>query len=168
MEETKYENEASGLKIGIEEMQRNLEAQFEGIDAIKAFARTIFGAASLIVSLISTLGLIETNISDNIKPFYYGILLTTGILYVFLIILCLWVLSPIRLDLPIKADWKVMYDYLMGDEITVLRTHLYAYITTIQDNVKYIEPRERWVKWSGALLGLIVILLLILSSILIN
>ena len=153
--EIEFQNEEDGLKIAIEEMKKNLTAQFEGMDAIKASARTIFGAGSLIISIISAFEL------GKMKQSWY--LLLFLILYVLLVIICIYILSPVKMDLPVKSDWDEIYESFMGEKIPVLRTWLYSYINTIQKNKTILTIRAYLTILAGIILAIIVVLILSIS-----
>ena len=153
--EIEFQNEEDGLKIAIEEMKKNLTAQFEGLDAIKISARTIFGAGSLIISIISAFEL------GKMKQSWY--LLLFLIFYILLVILCIYILSPVKMDLPVKSDWDEIYESFMGEKIPVLRTWLYSYINTIQKNKTILTIRAYLTILASIILATIVVLIILMS-----
>jgi uncharacterized integral membrane protein len=150
-----YQNEEEGLRISIEEMKQNLSGQLASMDAIKTSARTVFGAGSLIISIISAYEL------GKMKLSWYFLLFI--ILYILLVIICIYILTPVKMDLPIKSDWGEIYAYLMGEKISVYRTWVYSYINTIQKNKKRIEIREKLTIVVSMILAIIVVLIMIIS-----
>jgi hypothetical protein len=159
-------NEKFGLEVAIEEMQAAFERQLSSVDAIKATARTMFGAASLIVSLFGALQLTNVQLVANLVGLYNITLIITGILYLGLVTLCILVLSPIDLKGPIKEDWGELYKHFTGkSEVEILRSRLIAYIGAIEDNQEPIRRRRRLAIWAGIILAIIVIMMLSLSAI---
>jgi hypothetical protein len=153
--ENEYQNEEDGLKIAIDEMKQNLTAQFAGIDSIKSSARTIFGAASLVISIISAFEI------GKMRQSWY--LLALLILYILLVIMCIYILSPVKMDLPVKSDWSEIYEFLMGDKIQVQRTWVYSYINTIRKNKIVLSIRSYLTILASILLAIIVILIILMS-----
>ncbi len=153
--ENEIQNEEAGLQISIQEMKQNLTKQFESMDAIKSSARTIFGAGSLIISIISAFELGKMNQSWFLLLFLF--------LYILLVIICIYILAPVKMDLPVKSDWGEIYEFFMGEKIPVLRTWVYSYIHTIQENNKIVVKREKLTVIAGIILAIIVVLILSFS-----
>ena len=159
-------NEDFGLDISIELMKRSFTAQGSGIDSMKATARTLLGASSIIVSLLATLNLI------NIQPkvewiwLHYLILILAGIAYAIQMYQCIAVLSPITMKSPIKEDWDLLYkSFTDMSKIEIKRKQLDVYLRAIKENkpiVSKVRDRTTRASW---LLMVVVALLVSLSLI---
>lgn len=168
--------EKLGLEISIEEMRYRLKSQYEGVDAIKATARTVFGASSLIVSLLAALQLSNVRVDPTFSAAYsIGVVLAMA-LYAFQITLCISVLLPVSLNGPVKEDWDILYESFTGwnellqdftgkSEIEILRKRLSAYLNAIELNEPIISDSRRTATWASYILPVIVIILLLLSLI---
>lgn len=157
-------NEELVLEVSIEEMQRSLKSQFEGIDAIKSTARTVFGASSLIVSLLAALQLAIPRIIPNLLAAYQIGVVLALILYAFQVTICIYVLLPISVSGPVQADWDVLYNAFSGDsKVEVMRMRLSAYLNAIELNEPKIQELKKITTVASVILPIIVVILLILS-----
>jgi hypothetical protein len=155
-----------GLKVGVEEMNRNLKLQYEGIDSLKATARSVLSAASLITGLMSLLQLARPTIQpDYVALFNLGIVLTL-ILYVLLIGACLAAISALTLKAPVAADWVVIQRFFGGKTGTeLMNLQISALLHAITTNEPIIARQRRLVIIACILLPIIVVILLGLSLI---
>jgi hypothetical protein len=165
--DTDIVNEELGLRIGIEEMQKNLEAQFEGMDAMKDIARTLFGSSTLIAGLYGVLQLSTLTISDPVwLSIYIIVFALTIIAYVSTVICSIIIISPVTLNRPVVDEWDQIYKHFTNkSKIEILRVHLAAYISTIKANNPILEKRRKLVKAASVSLVGVVILIMILSFI---
>lgn len=161
-----WTNEKLGLKISIEEMQRSLNAQYVGIDAIKSTVRTVFGASSLIVALMAALQLSNVSVEQRFLNLYHLGIGAAMILYVALILLCIYVLLPILTSGPVEENWNVLYDSFTGkSKIDIQRTHLAAYLNAIERNEPTLKILRMLSIVATSLLPVIVVILLLLNLI---
>jgi hypothetical protein len=101
-----YLNEEFGLQIGIEEMQKNLEAQFDGMDALKEIARTLFGSSSLIAGLFGLLQISNVEIDDAYWTYYVIGFAITILSYIATVVCSIIVLTPVTLKRPVVSPTK--------------------------------------------------------------
>lgn len=99
-----------GLKVCIEEMNRNLKLEYEGVDMLKTTARSVLSAASLITALISALQLARPAIQSGYSVLYNAGIICALVLYVALIMACVKAITAINWSAPVDADWKVLYN----------------------------------------------------------
>jgi hypothetical protein len=157
-------NKNLDIQVSIEEMSELLDKQFDSMEAIKTTARTIFGSASLVTSILGAFKLTTIIIvEDYAKYFNIGIVISM-VLYVILIVCCIFILLPINMKLPIEANWKVLRDAFVGkEERDILKMQLSAYLNAISHNDKLINSKKKLATIASVILPLIVITLLIVS-----
>lgn len=157
---------ADGLKVCVDEMDRNLKLQYEGVDALKATARSVLSSASLITALMTVLQLARPNIQADYVSIYNATIASTMILYVSLIATCVASISGITMKAPIGADWETLYQsFASKTETDLLRMQVAALLQVVKLNEPIVN-RQRWlVLTSCILLPIIVFILLGLSLI---
>ena len=153
-----------GYKIAIEEMQLALKNNLESFDAVRNMARTLFGAASLIVGLLGTLQIISADVVPAYRGIYNFLITLTMIVYIGLIVCCLRVLSPNNIDLPIEVDWNVLWNhYISETDDQIYKTRLISYINAIQKNWPVITRLRNITRIATLLLPIIIVLILLIS-----
>ena len=153
-----------GLRLALEEMRRLYEQRFESADKLDEKAATLLGSASIILSLVSTL---QLTLTGTDQPFFYWILLVVALLlYIGLIVLTVWAISPTTYQSPIKADWDVLDKRLFQqDEKQALLTLIKAYKDQVIANKEVNDRKAVKVKLAGVSLAAMVIVLTFLSLI---
>mgnify|MGYP006947920316 CR=1 FL=1 len=76
------------IRIGKAALHDLLDRQVDGVDGIKATARSLLSAASLIVSLIAALQLLTAQVAPGWLPVYWIGIGLTAVIYLALIIAC--------------------------------------------------------------------------------
>jgi len=161
-----YKNERITLDIALDEMKKTLSRQFEGLDIFKETAKNLFGASSLVLSLIGALQLVRPNIVNEWVCIYNAMIILALSLYAFMLAICLWVILPTKLYQPVGTDWDEIYKFFTGDEIFIYRNYLLAYTKTVEEmNPPVLRSRRIALYIAGILLFLIISLLLLLSLI---
>lgn len=161
-----FENEEIGLEISTGLMQRSLAAQNSGIDSMKSTARTLLGASSVIVSLLAALNLINIQPKTEYAWLYHLIIFFAAGLYAIQMVLCISVLSPIKLSGPIEEDWDLLYQtFASKSEIGIKREQLDVYLKAIEENKPVVIKIRNRIKYASWLLPVVVIILLLLSVI---
>lgn len=156
-----------GYEVAIEEMQYQLDEQYKSIGNIKTFVQQIFGAASLIISLIGALQIFGVQVDPAWHGLYNILVGITMFLYIILVANCVRVLAPLRVKGPISADWDILIENFVGheDDLDVLKQRLRCYLDAISLNKPIIDILYKRVKYLRWMLPAIVIILLILSLI---
>lgn len=159
-----FENQL-GYEISVSEMKRRLDGVYSGIDEIKKTFRSIFSAASLIVALIGALQIFSVKVIPAYQVYYTALFITSMVLYVFLIIGCIWMLSPIKVKGPTPEDWDVLYEGFSSqkDDIEIYKQLLSNYINAINKSEVIAEKRYRWALFFLPILPIIVVLMLIIG-----
>lgn len=154
------------LQVATEEMQAVLNRQYDGMDAIKATARSILSAASLITALLGALQIFSARIDPAYQVLYpYGITMAL-VLYIALIAGCAVALLPVTMKGPIAPNWKVLSDSFVGkDERAIMEMRLSCLLNAIDLNAPLLRRMRLVTILSGALLVLEVCLLVMLSLI---
>lgn len=155
------------IKTMLEDMQSHIEKQSIGIAAVKDTARSIFGAASLIVALIGALQVFDAPVPDGAFGVVYRIgVVLIMILYPLLIVLCLKTLAPVIFYGPIKPELEILRETYTGkDEREILKQRLVNCLNVIPKNEAAIQKRRKLVNASGVVLVFIVIIMLGVSVI---
>ena len=134
--------------------------QIDSLNAFKSQARSIFGASSIITSLVAVLQIFST-IPQGFKGAFQAIIAGIIILYIALVILSLIVLSPALWTTPVLLDWDYLADYYGGEnERDVILKETSAYLGAIEHNRQTIKRRRKLTLWQGIIFGVIVVLVI--------
>jgi hypothetical protein len=152
------EEDLSGLKTSVEEMQKVFKYQLEGVSANKDTNKSIFWTANLILMLQFALQFLLGKVADAWLS-THQLLLWIGLgVYLGLIFLCLYIFFPTTLQAPIKADWDVLTDSFSGKvEKDVLLLQLSQYLAVIDINQKVLRKLGLLTKIGGALLMVLIL-----------
>lgn len=123
------------LDIPMSEAQRNYALQSDGMDHMKTTMRTVFGSASLIVSLVAALQVMTQPAAPAWMLVQQTILIALAALYVLLIGLCMAGLWPVFYHTPLPTDWHVLtktFQHMNAEEMTLM--HLSAVIKAVELN----------------------------------
>lgn len=154
----------SHLDIPLAEMQRTYQGQSSSIDSIKATIKTIFGSASLIVSLIGALQLLTKPVTVTWLPTYQLILTVIAFLYVALIIVCIAGMWPVRWQHPLNTDWDELTSTFKDmDDDDMKRMHLSAILQAIEINAPKVKRYSRLQMTALFIIPIIVLLILLLA-----
>jgi hypothetical protein len=157
---------SDGLKVCVDEMNRNLKLQYEGIDSLKATARAVLSAASLITALMTVLQLARPAIQAAYVPLYNAGIVITMMLYAGLISACVAAISSVTMIAPIGADWKALYTtFATKTETDLLKMQIAQTIQAIEKNEPIINRLRTLVIAACILLPVVVVILLALSLI---
>lgn len=154
------------LLVSTEEMQAVLKRQYDGMDAIKATARSILSAASLITALLGAFQIFTARIDPAYQGLYpYGILAAL-VLYIGLIAGCAMALMPVTMKGPIAANWPELSAQFVGKaDREIMKVRLSGLLNAIELNAPLLR-KMRWVTvLAGILLVIEVVLLVLLSLI---
>jgi len=157
-------SDTSGLQVCIDEMNRNLKLQYEGVDSLKATARSILSAASLITGLMSVLQLSRPPIQAAYIDLYNLGIVVASALFIALIITSIRSIMAITLQAPVVADWQALSAGLAektGPDLA--RQHLSNLLNAIARNQPIIDRQTRLVWAACILLPLVVAALFMLS-----
>jgi hypothetical protein len=149
-----------------DEAQKQLARQFNSFANFRKYAETIMGVASVIVSFFATFKVFE---NTAVKPeTFYVLFILIGILYAFLMVLSIIVITPSTIQSPIKADLN-KYNIAYGDmgEKEIISTQINLYVDAIQINEKSLIIKSRLSNIIGGCLCAIVILIFCAASVLI-
>jgi hypothetical protein len=155
-----------GLKVCIDEMNRNLKMQYEAIDSLKATARSVLSAASLITGLLAVLQLARPTIqADYVSLYNVGIGFTL-FLYALLIIACVAAISGLTMKAPLNADWNELQRFFASKTgLDLVNLHLASLLKAVNANEPIIKRQRLLVLSACILLPVIVAILLALSII---
>jgi hypothetical protein len=146
-------------------MQRTYDSQLAGIDSIKTTIRTIFGAASLIVSLASALQIFALRPVPAawLNTYQNGIVII-AILYLALIVVCIAGMWPVYIWRPLLPDWdELTTAYKDLDEQQTKAKQLSSLLNVIDLNKSVVIRFYRLQVTALILLPLLVLLLLLLA-----
>lgn len=155
-------SDLTGLITAVEEAKAYYRSQEKGIDSIKTTARSIFSAASLVVSLLGALQIFSVK-SQTAHPvlFVIAVLIATHS-YVLAIVFSLKVQLPLDFVTPIKMEIGELDKDLVGkSEEDVLKQQLVNYLNAIDGNKKPIAVRRKWVIASAVFFIATVVVLLL-------
>ena len=154
----------SNLEIPLIEMRQSLQNQLAGIDLMKGTIKTVFGSASLIVSLIGALQLFTTNVAIAWLPVYQGLLIALAILYFGLIVICVLGMMPIRTTPVLPHNWdtlSVTFQNMTDHEMTAM--HLSAVLQAFDYNKPLVIRIYRLQVTALIILPVLVLLILFLA-----
>lgn len=154
----------TGYQVAIEEMKLTLQNNLASFEAVKNMARTIFGAASLVLGLLGTLQIISAEVMPAYRAWYNVLIVLVLLAYLGLIACCLYVLTPINIYLPIRADWPELWENFISEtEENIYKTRLSGYLNAIQLNRPIIARLRNVTTGATLLLPIILILILCIS-----
>jgi hypothetical protein len=152
------------LNIPLEEMQRSLDHQRDSFDTIKTTVRSVLSAASLIVSLVGALQLINSRIAPAWLWLYWIGIAVTATLYVALILFSVVILMPIIPSSPLAANWDVLTTAFKDlDEKEMKLKQLSSILNAIEKNKPILDYLVKLQRFVLILLPFIVVILLLLS-----
>lgn len=159
-------NDHLDLQVSIEEMRGVLKQQWDGMDAIKATARSVLSAASLIVALLGALQVLNARVDPAYQDLYHaGILVALG-LYVLLVAGCSTALLPVTMKGPVMASWEVLQQAFSGkEEREILKMRLSGLLNAIALNTGPLRRMRALTTLALLLLPLEVVLLMLLGLI---
>lgn len=153
------------VTVSIAEANNSLQLQYGGMDAVKANTRQLFGSASLILSLVTILT-INRVVPESLFYIYVGALVIAAILYVVIVTLCIYILSPVVVKTPIEPSLEVYQEYLLqkeGRELQLQR--LSAYLNAVNLNGPIIAKRVRLFRVASILFVFLIVYLMAVSVI---
>lgn len=153
-----------GLKVCVDEMNRNLKLQYEGVDVLKATARSILSAASLVSGLMGVLQLARPVVKADFLELYNLGIVVAVVLYVALIIVCVISITGITMFAPVAADWRTLkttFAVKTGDDLLDLQ--ISALLNAITTNEPIIKRQRNLVIAACVLLPAIIVVLFALS-----
>jgi hypothetical protein len=154
----------SHLDIPLQELQRTYENQLAGIDSIKTTVRTVFGSASLIVSLASALQLLTATVAPASLSLYRMGVAVIALLYLVLIAVCIAGIWPVYTVRPLAPEWdELTTAYKNMDEEQMKSKQLSSLLNAIDMNRPIVKRFARLQATALILLGVIVTLLLSLA-----
>ena len=155
---------SSYLDIPVLEMQRTYEKQSAGIDTIKSTIKTVFGSASLIVSLIGALQLFTKPVTAEWLPMYQNLLVVIALLYLALIVVCVAGLMPVYVHHPLNANWdQLTTTFKNMNELEMKRMHLSSILQAIEVNAPIVKRFYRLQVGALVILPVLVLLILFLA-----
>ncbi len=153
-----------GYQVAIQEMQFALQNNLASFDAVRNMARTLFGAASLIVGLLGTFQIVSAELVPDYRSLYNLLIGLTMFAYVGLIVCCLWVLKPVNIQLPTQVAWESLWNfYLSETDENIYKSRLISYIEAIHDNWPIIARLRKLTNLASGLLPVIILLILGIS-----
>lgn len=159
-------NDVDGLKVGLDELNRDLKLQYEGVDTLKATARSILSAASLVAGLMGVLQLARPAIQPEFISLYnFGIVSAVG-LYVALIVVTVKSITAVSMLAPMAAKWETIRDYFENKTgVDLVKMQIGALLNAIAANEPIVDRQRQLVLTACVLLPMIVVVLFLLSLI---
>lgn len=153
-----------GLETAITLLKFYMEDQEKSMVLLRDIAKTFLATGSILISLISGLRLAFEFESNH--PILFDIAyISLGILYIGFVVFCLLSMKPESWHLPFKQDLELLKKALCVPEVNRKEGIITAYLKTLDSNRTIIVRRTNYVIWSGILLGLSVICILLISFI---
>ncbi len=151
------------LETSIEETNSFLEEQYNGVNIIKDSVRDLMSSAGLIIALLSLfqINFGKVNVQElNIKEISIFVAI---VLYIFMIILSVFILSPIKVFTPIeinKESFKILFYNKSPQEILENKLENYLLAVKLNESVfkkaSYISKFDSW-------LYIFIIIILVIS-----
>ena len=150
------------LRLALEEMRLLYERRSKSAASLDQKAGTILGAASLVLSLVTTLQL--TLLGADQPWFYWVGLGAVFILYIVMISLTIWAMEPTVYPTPIKANWETLDRRLFRvDQKEAILTMIRAYKDRNNTIKSILAKKALKVRRAGRLLAAIALILTTLS-----
>ena len=157
------ENNNHAFRIAVEEAKAAFQNQMESIKAIKNNSTALFGSASLVLSIISSLQILRPVPKEYFLP-YLILLGLAGCIYILYFLLSIRIIASTELFLPILNDTQEYTKlFLNRSEKDILSDLLDAYLQAIHKNESIIIRRKNLSQLSNLLISLLVITLLVLA-----
>jgi len=155
-----------GRKISIEEAKKNFESNEISAKVVRDISMAIFQSASLIVSIVAALQLF-TNIDFVIQNEYQrNLFFSIGTLYLVLLVICIYLLLPIKWFTPFPNDYKKISNMLFDKtDNEVIDQFLVNYYEAIRVNNISMKYKKMGMFAACLLLVVIIALLLFLVAI---
>lgn len=152
-----------GFKVSLDEVKKVFEYQLESVTGYKEASKNVFGAASLIITLLGSLQLLLGKVSDMWLTTYQTLLIIALVVYIAIILVTIFLLMPTSLQAPIRASWEVLEDtFFYKDEKEVILFQLNQYLVVIDKN-KAICGRLRMLM---SLIGILLVGLIMVFAVL--
>lgn len=149
--------------MALDELKRHHERTNNNIDTIRETGRTIIGAASIGLPLLSAARLLQSGkgiLPDDLRPPF---ILLAAVGYIILMVLCLKIISPIPLYGPLNTSQDEVDTFYSGkEEKNVLPMLVQQYLKIATLNQFETITLVRKVRWAIALLIVDTVLLLFL------
>lgn len=146
-----------GYKTILGEVIRSFERQLASFDDLKVSSRTTLTASSIIFALASFLQYNQLHIAE---PANTILKLVIAVLYLAVIVLSIFVSSPMEYYAPVKADWDVLTKaFYNKDEEEVLRMQISATLDVIKLNRPMVTKQRLLVTISNILLVLLLVVM---------
>ncbi|MBN1535231.1 MAG: hypothetical protein JW908_00765 [Anaerolineales bacterium] len=159
-----FSGNIEGYKWAISELKDNLSNQYISITASKNIAQSMFSSSSMIIAIIGVFQILNISINPEIATLYNVILLLALLLYVSLVILCIFVLTPPDVYGTTGNDWDEIYPAFIDqkEDRQIYRQLISNYISAIENNKPIITKRVLLSKITGYLFACIVIMVFVL------
>lgn len=166
MKETDSLKNELGYEVSLSEMKHLLNETNQGLEEVKKAVRSIFSAASLVIALIGVLQISSVQVIPDYQALYNGVIVTIMISYALLIVGSVFTLLPFRASSPTPPDWNRLKTSFFNqqDNQKIYELLISNYIRSIDRNAKLVGMRVKLAWVVGALLSLIILLLLYLST----
>jgi hypothetical protein len=149
-------------RLVLEELRDVLTRQFEAGDALDSKLKELLGAASLILSLVTTLQVIGG--IGRIGRLFWILTAFVMLLYVVLIFVIMRALRPMGYHSPIPSDWDEIEDRFFDlCEDAALELLIVNYLEYSERNNAPLKYKARMVRWASFLLAGIVLLLVVVG-----
>ena len=156
--------ETKAIELMISEAENKYARQVESIRSLQNSAGTIFGASSLIVSLISLFQILDQPPAPQHELVFILLLAVTGGLYLWLVFTCLKVLRPTKYQGPVEITYPTYENYFKGkSEEKLLDMKLKLYIRAIENNDPVLIELERGTQRAYRLLPVLIAAIIALA-----
>lgn len=141
-------------RLVLEELRNVFSNQLNAADSLDDKLKELLGAASLILTLVTTLQ-ITTGIEQIGWPYLIGLVFALSF-YVILIIVILRALRPVKYRLPIPSDWdEIAERFFPLDEEAALELLIINYLEYNSENSEFTRYKAARVRWVSFLLVMI-------------
>lgn len=142
------------------------ESQGENFEVFKAQARTVFGASSIILSLVSVLR-IFSSIPEGEKLWYMYIIAGIVVLYILLVVISLILLSPVKWNSPVLLEWEELQSTFLGkNSRDLILAQIGAYLNAKDLNQLNVRKRYCLTIAQSIIFAIIIVLVIIAGLIL--
>ena len=157
------DNEKQSLYLALRELRAHLSQTLQAGDALDQKINNTLSAAGLIIAITSTL---QITLSPDASNLYWTVLIIAVVLYLAVVILGLWGMTPKTYKMAISADWDELDKHIFSkSERDALLVLLSGYVEQIAYNEKINQRKARLFVSSSVVLTVMVVALLSLIPI---
>ena len=148
------------LRLVLEEQRRAFDKVDTSADALDQKFQALFGSASLIISLVSTIQVAV--LRQDAGPLFWLVLVVAVLLYAAMVFFILIGLRPLEYYEPIYSNWDWLNQkFFHKNENAAISLQIALYVDYIEANRALNQKKVRWLNIATVLFAAILLVLLV-------